>query len=56
MRTRYYDWLRNRDPLQILVLTVGLYVLSQLWAQMAMEIQFPYAIKLGPITAVLFLS
>jgi len=26
-----------------------------MWAQMAMEITFPMAVKLGPVTAVLFL-
>lgn len=41
---------------RILTLTIGLYVISQMYAQMAMEIQFPYAIKVGPITAVLFLN
>ena len=41
---------------RILALTLGLFLLSQMWAQMAMEIQFPLAVKLGPITAVLFLQ
>lgn len=41
---------------RILALTLGLFVLSQMWAQMVMEIQFPLALKLGPVTAVLFLQ
>jgi hypothetical protein len=41
---------------RIAVLSVGLFVLSQMWAQLAMEIQFPMAVKVGPITAVLFLQ
>ena len=41
---------------RIAVLSVGLFVLSQMWAQLAMEIQFPMALKVGPITAVLFLQ
>lgn len=41
---------------RILVLSVGLYVLSQTWAQLAMEIHFPLALKLGPVTAVLFIQ
>jgi hypothetical protein len=41
---------------RIVVLSLGLFVLSQMWAQMAMEIHFPMAIKVGPITAVLFLQ
>jgi hypothetical protein len=40
---------------RIAVLSVGLFVLSQMWAQLAMEIRFPMALKVGPITAVLFL-
>jgi hypothetical protein len=36
-------------------LTLGLFVLSQTWAQMIMELHFPLAVELGPITAVLFL-
>ncbi len=40
---------------RVAVLSVGLFVLSQMWAQMAMEIQFPMAFRLGPVTAVLFL-
>jgi len=45
--------LRDRLP-RVLLLTVGLFILSQMWAQMAMEIHFPMAIKMGPVTAVLF--
>jgi len=41
---------------RIVVLSVGLFVLSQMWAQMAMELTFPMAVKLGPVTAVLFLQ
>jgi hypothetical protein len=41
--------------LRVLVLSAGLFVLSQTWAQLAMEIQFPLALRMGPITAVLFL-
>lgn len=41
---------------RIAVLSVSLFVLSQMWAQLAMEIQFPMALKFGPITAVLFLQ
>ncbi len=41
---------------RIVALTLGLFVLSQAWAQMAMEIHFPLAFKLGPVTAVLFLQ
>lgn len=41
---------------RIIALSLGLFVLSQLWAQMAMEIHFPIAFKLGPVTAVLFLQ
>ncbi|MGH9320827.1 MAG: hypothetical protein ACRD21_14260 [Vicinamibacteria bacterium] len=40
---------------RILVLSVGLFVLSQTWAQLMMEIHFPLALKFGPLTAVLFL-
>jgi hypothetical protein len=39
---------------RIVVLSVGLFVLSQMMAQMAMEIHFPMAVKVGPLTAVLF--
>ena len=41
---------------RIAVLSLGLFVLSQMWAQLAMEIHFPLALKVGPITAVLFLQ
>ena len=41
---------------RIVALTLGLFVLSQMWAQMAMEIHFPLALKLGPVTTVLFLQ
>ena len=41
---------------RVLLLSVGLFVLSQMWAQMAMEIQFPMTFKVGPVTAVLFLQ
>jgi hypothetical protein len=41
---------------RIFVLSVGLYVLSQMMVQMAMEIHFPMAVKVGPLTAVLFLQ
>lgn len=41
---------------RVILLSSGLFVLSQMWAQMAMEIQFPLAVKLGPLTAVLFLQ
>lgn len=41
---------------RIIVLTGGLFVMSQMWAQMAMELHFPLALKLGPVTAVLFLQ
>lgn len=41
---------------RIVALSLGLFVLSQTWAQMAMEIHFPMALKLGPVTAVLFLQ
>lgn len=40
---------------RIVVLSFGLFVLSQLWAQLAMEIHFPLAVRVGPVTAVLFL-
>ncbi len=40
---------------RITVLSVGLFVLSQMWAQLVMEVSFPLAIRLGPVTAVLFL-
>lgn len=40
---------------RIVVLSLGLFVLSQVWAQMAMELRFPLAVKVGPVTAVLFL-
>jgi hypothetical protein len=40
---------------RIVVLSVGLFVLSQMWAQLVMEISFPLAVKVGPLTAVLFL-
>ncbi len=40
---------------RIFVLSVGLFVLSQMMAQMAMEIHFPMAVKVGSLTAVLFL-
>lgn len=41
---------------RIAVLSGGLFILSQMWAQMAMEIHFPLALKVGPVTAVLFLQ
>ena len=41
---------------RIFVLSVGLFVLSQMWAQLAMELHFPLALKLGPVTAVLFIQ
>lgn len=41
---------------RIAVLSVGLFVLSQMWAQLAMEIRFPLAVRVGPVTAVLFLQ
>jgi hypothetical protein len=40
---------------RIVVLSLGLFVLSQMWAQMVMEIRFPLAFRVGPLTAVLFL-
>ena len=40
---------------RIVLLSFGLFVLSQVWAQMAMELRFPLAVKVGPVTAVLFL-
>jgi hypothetical protein len=40
---------------RIVVLSLGLFVLSQMWAQMVMEIRFPLALRVGPLTAVLFL-
>lgn len=40
---------------RIVVLSVGLFVLSQMWAQLVMEISFPLAFRVGPLTAVLFL-
>lgn len=40
---------------RITVLSVGLFVLSQMWAQLVMEISFPLAVRVGPLTAVLFL-
>lgn len=46
----------GRDRLaRILVLSVGIFVLSQMMAQMAMEIHFPMSVKVGSLTAVLFL-
>ena len=43
------------QPMRALVLTAGLFVLSQMWAQMAIEIEFPLTFKVGPETAVLFI-
>lgn len=40
---------------RIAVLSAGLFVLSQMWAQLVMEIHFPFAVHVGPLTAVLFL-
>jgi hypothetical protein len=40
---------------RIAVLSAGLFVLSQTGAQLVMEISFPLAFKVGPLTAVLFL-
>jgi hypothetical protein len=40
---------------RITVLSVGLFVLSQMWVQLVMEISFPLAVRVGPLTAVLFL-
>jgi hypothetical protein len=40
---------------RIAALSVGLFVFSQVWAQLVMEISFPMAVRLGPLTAVLFL-
>lgn len=49
--------LLSRERLgRVVVLSLGLFVLSQMWAQMAMEVQFPMTVKLGPVTAVLFLQ
>lgn len=48
------NWLTRQGPLRILVLTLGLYVLSQAWAQVAMEIRFPVAFNLGSFCIVLF--
>lgn len=46
----------GRDRIsRIVVLSLGLFVLSQMWAQMVMEIRFPLALRVGPLTAVLFL-
>lgn len=39
---------------RIFVFTVVLYVLPQVIAQIAMEVTFPFAVKVGPFTAVLF--
>ncbi len=41
---------------RIAVLSMGLFVLSQMWAQLVMEISFPLAVRVGPLTAVLFLN
>ena len=41
---------------RIAVLSAGLFVLSQTWAQLVMEVSFPLAFKVGPLTAVLFLN
>jgi hypothetical protein len=41
---------------RIAILSVGLFVLSQMWAQLVMEIHFPMAVRVGPLTAVLFLQ
>ena len=43
-------------PARVGVLAAGIFVLSQLWAQMAMELHFPLALKFGPVTAVLFID
>ena len=40
---------------RIVVLSLGLFVLSQMWAQLVMEISFPLSFRVGPLTAVLFL-
>ena len=40
---------------RVMVLSVGLFVLSQMWAQLIMEVHFPLALRVGPLTAVLFL-
>ena len=41
--------------MRIAVLSTGLFVFSQMWAQLVMEVSFPLAVKVGPLTAVLFL-
>jgi hypothetical protein len=41
---------------RVVVLSFGLFVLSQTWAQLAMEVHFPLTFRVGPITAVLFLQ
>ena len=47
-------WITRERLARIAVLSVGLFVLSQMWAQLAMEIHFPFAVRVGPVTAVLF--
>lgn len=51
-----YVFISGERLARIVVLSVSLFVLSQMWAQMAMEVRFPLALKLGPVTAVLFLQ
>lgn len=43
-------------PARVLMLSVTLCLFSQIGAQLLSELRFPMALKLGPLTAVLFLD
>ncbi len=49
-------FIQKRRRVRVIVLTMSLYVLVQVGAQIAMELRFPMAIKFGPVTAVLFVE
>ena len=46
--------LTRQGPLRILAIALFLFVFSQMWAQVAMEIRFPVAFNLGSFCIVLF--
>lgn len=43
-----------RRFLRVLSLAAGIYVFALFGTQLLMELRFPMAVKLGPVTAVLF--
>jgi hypothetical protein len=39
---------------RVVVLTLGIFILSQMWAQMALELHFPLAVDLVSLVRALF--